>query len=77
MVKLCMVEEVVVFVWFCNEVLVFVVFYGGGMGFVGGQVKGEGVVFLVILLECMCVICEVFLDENVLIVEVGVVFEVV
>ncbi|MEJ5217446.1 FAD-binding oxidoreductase [Cognatishimia sp. D5M38] len=71
------VEEVAALVRLCNEASVPVVPYGGGTGLVGGQVKGEGVVPLVISLERMRAIRDVFPEENVIIAEAGAVLEAV
>ena len=71
------VEEVAALVGLCNEASVPVVPYGGGTGLVGGQVKGEGVVPLVISLERMRAIRDVFPEENVIIAEAGAVLEAV
>lgn len=71
------VEEVASLVGLCNEASVPVVPYGGGTGLVGGQVKGEGVVPLVVSLERMRTIRDVFPEENVIIAEAGAVLEAV
>ncbi|QTN35942.1 FAD-binding oxidoreductase [Cognatishimia activa] len=70
-------EEVAALVGLCNEASVPVVPYGGGTGLVGGQVKGEGVVPLVVSLERMRAIRDLFPEENVIIAEAGAVLEAV
>ncbi|WP_370230442.1 FAD-binding oxidoreductase [Cognatishimia sp.] len=71
------VQEVAEIVRHCHAASVPVVPYGGGTGLVGGQVKGEGVVPVVISLERMRHVREVFAKENVLIAEAGAVLETV
>ena len=64
-------EEVATIVAACNAAKVPVVPYGGGTGLVGGQVKQEGVVPLVLSLERMKAIRAVYPLENVLVAEAG------
>ena len=71
------VEEVSTIVRACNTGLVPLVPYGGGTGLVGGQVKGEGAVPLVLSLERMRAIRDVYPEENVMIAEAGAVLETV
>ncbi len=65
------VEEVATLVAAANAHRVAVVPYGGGTGLVGGQIKDEGPAPLLISLERMTAIRNVFPDENVLIAEAG------
>jgi FAD/FMN-containing dehydrogenase len=71
------VEEVAILARLCHEASVPLVPYGGGTGLVGGQVKGEGVVPLVLSLERMRDIRSVYPEENVLVAEAGAILETV
>ena len=64
-------EEVSAIISLAAQALVPVVPYGGGTGLVGGQIKSEGPVPLLLSLERMNAIREVFAGENVLICEAG------
>ena len=63
--------EVAVVVRAAAAARVGVVPYGGGTGLVGGQVKGDGPVPLILSLERMTAVRAVYPDENVLIAEAG------
>ncbi|MBU3030082.1 FAD-binding oxidoreductase [Paracoccus marinaquae] len=65
------VEEVAAVVRACAEARVAIVPRGGGTGLVGGQVMPEGPAPLVLSLERMSAIREVFADEGVLVAEAG------
>ena len=65
------VEEVAQIVATCNAARVGVVPYGGGTGLVGGQVKPEGAVPLILSLERMNAVRAVYPEENVMIAEAG------
>lgn len=65
------VEEVSAIVGLAATSRVPVVPYGGGTGLVGGQVKPEGPTPLLLSLERMNAVRDVFADENVLICEAG------
>lgn len=64
-------DEVATIVAACNAAKVPVVPYGGGTGLVGGQVKEDGAVPLVLSLERMRAIRAVHPLENVIVVEAG------
>ena len=66
-------EEVATFVRAATEMRVPVVPYGGGTGLVGGQVAQDGPVPLILSLEQMTAIREVYPEENVLIADAGVI----
>ncbi|WP_298913473.1 FAD-binding oxidoreductase [uncultured Roseobacter sp.] len=65
------VEEVAAIVGCAAQAQVGIVPYGGGTGLVGGQVSFEGPLPLILSLERMNAIREVFPEENVLICEAG------
>ncbi|WP_299349744.1 FAD-binding oxidoreductase [uncultured Shimia sp.] len=65
------VDEVATIVAACNAAGVPVVPYGGGTGLVGGQVKPDGAVPLVLSLERMKAIRAVYPLENVIVAEAG------
>jgi len=65
------VEEVSAIVSLAAQAQVPVVPYGGGTGLVGGQIKAEGPTPLLLSLERMNAVREVFAEENVLICEAG------
>jgi len=64
-------EEVAAVVTACAEAGVGIVPYGGGTGLVGGQIAGEGPPCVVLSLERMNRIREVFPSENVLVCDAG------
>ena len=64
-------DEVAMIVAACNSANVPVVPYGGGTGLVGGQVKEDGPVPLVLSLERMKAIRAVYPLENVIVAEAG------
>lgn len=64
-------EEVAQIVRACNAARVGIVPFGGGTGLVGGQVCPEGPLPLILSLERMRAIREVFAEENTLIAEAG------
>lgn len=64
-------DEVASIVAACNAAKVPVVPYGGGTGLVGGQVKEEGAVPLILSLERMKAIRAVYPLENVIVAEAG------
>ena len=66
-------EEVASIVRACGEACVGIVPLGGGTGLVGGQVMPEGALPLVVSLERMQACRGVWPDENVLVVEAGMV----
>lgn len=65
------VEEVAAIVKVCVEANVPIVPRGGGTGLVGGQVMLEGPAPLVVSLERMTKIRDIYTDENVMLVEAG------
>ena len=67
------VEEVSVAVRACAEARVGMVPYGGGTGLVGGQIFGDGPAPIILSLERMNRIRDVFPMENVLVAEAGVI----
>ncbi|WP_370285458.1 FAD-binding oxidoreductase [Pseudooceanicola nanhaiensis] len=69
------VEEVRTILMAANEARVRVVPYGGGTGLVGGQVIGAGAAPLVLSMERMNRIREVFPEENVIVAEAGVILQ--
>lgn len=70
------VEEVAAVVQFCAEGRVGIVPWGGGTGLVGGQIIADGAPAPVILsLERMASVREVYPEENVLIADAGAVLE--
>ncbi len=64
-------EAVAAIIKACSEAGVGIVPYGGGTGVVGGQVSGEDAVPVVLSLERMNSIREVFPTENVLVCDAG------
>ena len=69
------VDEVATIIGACNAARVGVVPFGGGTGLVGGQIQMEGPIPLILSLERMDRIREVYPDENVLIAEAGAILE--
>ncbi|MCR8827592.1 FAD-binding oxidoreductase [Pseudosulfitobacter koreensis] len=67
------VEEVAVLVRICAEHRIGIIPYGGGTGLVGGQIAEAGPVPLILSLERMNAVRAVYPDENVAIVEAGVI----
>ncbi len=67
------VEEVALIIRHAAAARVGVIPYGGGTGLVGGQVAPEGPAPLILSLERMTAIRDVLPEENVLIVEAGVI----
>ena len=67
------VSEVATLIRHANDARVGVVPYGGGTGLVGGQVVPDGPAPLIISLERMNKVRAVYPDENVLVVEAGVI----
>jgi FAD/FMN-containing dehydrogenase len=65
------VEEVSIIIKACNAARVGVVPFGGGTGLVLGQVMGAGPAPLVLSLERMRAVRDVFAAENVMVVEAG------
>ena len=65
------VEEVAVVVRACGQARVGLVPWGGGTGLVGGQLMSEGPAPVVLSLERMAGLRGVYPDENVLVVEAG------
>jgi FAD/FMN-containing dehydrogenase len=65
------VEEVAALVRAANAARVGIVPYGGGTGLVGGQVAPGGSLPLILSLERMSAIREVYPDENVMVAEAG------
>lgn len=66
-------EEVSTLIRHANDARVGVVPYGGGTGLVGGQVAPDGPAPLILSLERMNKLRDVYPDENVLVVEAGVI----
>jgi FAD/FMN-containing dehydrogenase len=66
-------EEVATLVRLALEARVGIVPYGGGTGLVGGQIAPDGPAPLILSLERMTAVREVFPEENVLIAEAGVI----
>ena len=64
-------KEVSVIMRACHDARVPVVPYGGGTGLVGGQLACDGIVPLVLSLERMQAIRQIYPSENVLIAEAG------
>lgn len=64
-------EEVSAVVRACHDAGIGVIPYGGGTGLVGGQIAQEGTVPVILSLERMTAIREVWPDENVLVAEAG------
>ena len=64
-------QEVATLIRYAAQARVGVVPYGGGTGLVGGQVASDGPAPLILSLERMTAIREVFADENVMIAEAG------
>ena len=64
-------EDVALLVRACAAARVGIVPYGGGTGLVGGQVKAEGPVPLILSLERMRAIRAIYPDEHLLIAEAG------
>ena len=67
------VEEVAVLIRAAGQARVGVIPYGGGTGLVGGQVAEEGPAPLILSLERMTAVRDVFPQENVMIAEAGVI----
>jgi FAD/FMN-containing dehydrogenase len=67
------VQQVSALIRHANEARVGVVPYGGGTGLVGGQVAPDGPAPLILSLERMNRVREVYADENVLVAEAGVI----
>lgn len=67
------VKEVATLIRHANDARVGVVPYGGGTGLVGGQVAPQGAAPLILSLERMNAVRAVYPDENVLMVEAGVI----
>ncbi len=67
------VDEVATLIRHANAARVGVVPYGGGTGLVGGQVAPEGPAPLILSLERMNAVRDVYADENVLVAEAGVI----
>ena len=67
------VKEVATLIRHANDARVGVLPYGGGTGLVGGQVAPEGAGPLILSLERMNAVRAVYPDENVLVVEAGVI----
>lgn len=65
------VDEVAAIVRLAGQSRVGVVAYGGGTGLVGGQVSPEGPLPIILSLERMAAVREVYPEENVLICEAG------
>ena len=65
------VDEVAVIVQACAAARVGIVPWGGGTGLVGGQIMGEGPLPLILSLERMNAMRAVYPDENVMLVEAG------
>jgi hypothetical protein len=63
--------EVSALVTACAQARVGIVPFGGGTGLVGGQVAEDGPKSLILSLEKMNAVCEVYAEENVLIAEAG------
>lgn len=66
-------DEVAALIRHAAEARVGVVPYGGGTGLVGGQIASDGPAPLILSLERMNKVREVFADENVLVAEAGVI----
>lgn len=66
-------QEVAQLIRHAGEACVGVVPYGGGTGLVGGQIAEDGPAPLILSLERMNKVRDVFADENVLIAEAGVI----
>ncbi len=69
------VEEVAEIVRTCAKARVGIVPYGGGTGLVGGQVMPDGPAPVILSLERMNRVREVWADENVMIVEAGAILQ--
>ncbi len=69
------VEEVSFIVKTCNDAQVGIVPYGGGTGLVGGQIASDGPAPVVLSLERMRKIRAVLPEENLMIVEAGVILQ--
>jgi len=68
-------EQVAAVMRVANAAGVGVIPYGGGTGLVGGQVMSEGPLPLVLSLERMTAIRDIFPEENVAVVEAGAILE--
>ncbi|SLN40651.1 putative FAD-linked oxidoreductase [Roseovarius litorisediminis] len=66
-------EDVAAVVRAAAKACVPIIPYGGGTGLVGGQISANGPAPVVLSLERMCAIRGVFPDENVMVVEAGVI----
>ena len=71
------VQEVATLIRMAGDARVGVLPYGGGTGLVGGQVAPEGATPLILSLERMTAIRDIYPDENVLVAEAGAVLEAV
>jgi len=69
------VEDVADIVRSCNAARVGIVPYGGGTGLVGGQVLPDGPAPVILSLERMRAVRGVWVDENVLVVEAGMILQ--
>lgn len=69
------VEEVATILGHAHDARVPVVPYGGGTGLVGGQIGGPDLLPVLLSLERMTAIREVFPDENAMIVEAGAILQ--
>ena len=69
------VEEVRTILMACNAAGVRVVPYGGGTGLVGGQIAGPGPAPVILTTDRLNAIRSVHPDENVMVVEAGVILE--
>ena len=67
------VDDVATLVRLAGQARVGVIPYGGGTGLVGGQVAPEGPAPLIVSLERMSAVRDVYPDENVLVAEAGVI----
>ena len=67
------VEDVATLIRMAGEARVGVIPYGGGTGLVGGQVATDGVAPLILSLERMNKVRATYADENVMVVEAGVI----
>lgn len=68
-------EQVATVLRMANEARVGVIPYGGGTGLVGGQVMPDGAVPIVLSLERMTKIRDIFPNENIMIAEAGAILQ--
>lgn len=68
-------EEVAAIVRACGAASTGIVPLGGGTGLVGGQIKAEGAIPLILSLERMIALRGAYPDENVLVVEAGMILQ--